>query len=120
MGYYTDHSLSILSDMNFDVGVDNPQTKEAMVEWVRKNDPDMLEGFEEMLLGGYAFNCKWYEHQDDMKVFSLAFPGVLFEMCGAGEEEEDKWKEYYLDGKMQRCQAVVTVVYPAHDPDLMK
>jgi len=58
--------------------------------------------------GSSGESGKWYEHEDDMRAFSLEHPGVLFEMTGEGEENEDMWRKYFKDGKMQRCEARIT------------
>lgn len=54
--------------------------------------------------------CKWYDHEAAMKEVSLDYPGVLFELEGRGEERDDVWIKYFLDGKMQVCKATVTVI----------
>lgn len=56
----------------------------------------------------YLSYSKWYDDIEHMKKLSLLFPGILFEVEGEGEEAGDWWKEYFKDGKMQRCQAIVT------------
>jgi hypothetical protein len=45
--------------------------------------------------------CKWYEHVEEMKKMSLAFPNVLFTLAGEGEESGDVWRKYFLNGKVQ-------------------
>jgi hypothetical protein len=52
-----------------------------------------------------ADDCKWYEHEEDMRRLSNMFPTVFFTLEGEGEESGDIWKEYYLGGKMQKCKA---------------
>lgn len=52
--------------------------------------------------------CKWYEHEKDMKQFSLKFPHVLFTLHGEGEEAGDLWIDYYKNGKVQHCVAKIT------------
>jgi hypothetical protein len=48
---------------------------------------------------------------------SKAIPHVLFTLEGIGEEQGDHWKEYYLDGKMQRCPAAI--IFPPFDKKAM-
>ena len=58
--------------------------------------------------------CKWYEHEGDMRAVSTKFPGVLFTLHGKGEEGGDLWRKYFLDGKCQEARAIIK--YPAFDP----
>jgi hypothetical protein len=55
-----------------------------------------------------------------MKKLSNKFRDVLFELYGEGEEWDDRWKHYYLNGKMQVCHANITVQYPEFDLKRMK
>lgn len=52
--------------------------------------------------------CKWYTYDDDMLELSRLFPSIKFELHGDGEDEEDLWTTYYLNGKKQRCQAQIS------------
>ena len=42
-----------------------------------------------------------------MRDFSLKYPSTLFTLEGSGEEDVDMWIKYFLNGKMQRCQAKI-------------
>ena len=53
--------------------------------------------------------CKWYEHETDMKALSLRFPEVLFTLHGEGEESGDVWNKYFRNGKCQVAKGVVTI-----------
>lgn len=57
--------------------------------------------------------AKWYECFEDMKDFSLSFPGTVFKMHGEGEESGDLWDAYFKDGKGQDCPA--DIIYPIYD-----
>lgn len=57
---------------------------------------------------------KWYDHDDDMIAVSKLFPDVLFCLHGEGDNNDDLWETYYLDGKKQHCGA--EIIYPPFDP----
>jgi hypothetical protein len=58
-------------------------------------------------------NClegsKWYEHESDLKKFSKIYPGWLFSLHGQGEQPEDIWNCYFVDGRCQVEEAVVVI-----------
>ena len=113
MGYYT--------TFNLDAEIYNRKTGER----TRLPD-DMYDKINEVLgerdVLGYAltedWDCadavKWYEHDVDMIAVSKLFPDVLFALHGEGDGNDDLWDKYYLDGKMQCCNA--EIVYPPFDP----
>lgn len=43
--------------------------------------------------------CKWYTHQHDCLALSAAMPGVTIRVQGIGEEDDDRWRRVYRDGK---------------------
>jgi hypothetical protein len=90
MGYYTTYALSILK--NNDENIDHEQNICDIAEYD----------------GIFQESVKWYEHEEDMKKYSLQHPTVLFDLSGEGEETGDLWVKYFLNGKVQTCQAVVT------------
>lgn len=51
--------------------------------------------------------CKWYEHEEELKAFSLKHPEALFELNGKGEESGDIWIKYIQNGKCQTCKAKI-------------
>jgi hypothetical protein len=125
VGYYTQHDLSVVCDPNAELGVDNPYTVEQMLEWCETNGYDEGSYLHEAITA-MGEGCqvdepsKWYDHEKDMRALSSAFPDVLFCLSGDGEEHDDFWKEYYMNGRMQRCSAEVQVIYPEFDPSLLK
>jgi len=48
---------------------------------------------------------KWYEHEADFRAFSLKHPTILFTLHGEGEENDDIWNKYFLNGKCQVAKA---------------
>ena len=53
-------------------------------------------------------DVKWYEHEKDMKAYSLLHPTVLFTVGWDGEEQGDTGVRYFKNGKMQVCKAIIT------------
>ncbi len=51
---------------------------------------------------------KWYEWQDDLIKMSEEISGVVFHLSGEGEDNEDIWDAFALDGKIQVHKAVIT------------
>lgn len=62
--------------------------------------------------------CKWYDHEADMKWLSQQYPGTVFMLSGKGEESGDLWRKYFRDGKMQVCKG--KVIYPPFDAGMLK
>ena len=50
-----------------------------------------------------------------MKEFSMKFPNTIFIVNGQGEEEPDKWMEYWKNGKSQN--ACLRIEYDEFDED---
>jgi hypothetical protein len=98
MGYYTRYEVEIKPDSN-----------------------EIREAIEENEYMNYAFDgneCKWYEHEGDMKELSRQFPDALFKLTGEGEEAGDLWHKYFKNGKMQSCYA--KIVYDEFDESKLK
>lgn len=100
MGYYTAYELSIIEG--------DPK---GIVENLIEQNEDAGDAIDEN--GNYIEECKWYDHDIDMKDFSKQYPHHLFCLKGKGEEQADLWKTYYKNGKSQECRAIIT--YPEYD-----
>ena len=87
MGYYTRYKLE----------VDDDRVDEHIigVEY---------QAFYEGLFGD---EVKWYQHEEDMKLYSSENPTVLFTLKGEGEESGDIWIAYHKAGKVQTCKAKI-------------
>ena len=96
MGYYTSFKLEVLQN-----------EKALPPNW--REEIGGLSGYGESFLDSeWTEDCKWYESENNMAEFSRKYPTVLFELEGIGEEQEDHWKAYFLNGQTQRCQAKIT------------
>ncbi len=60
----------------------------------------------------------WFNHEHDVAELSRIFPYVMFALDGKGEQYDDLWIKYFMNGKMQECRAIIT--YPEFDPDQLK
>jgi hypothetical protein len=117
MGYYTRYSLSIGIDENdLILGLDIPKTSEDLIAELRESLDDAAYALDEN--GNVDGDCKWYDHEDDLKSFSKKYPNALFTLSGEGEESGDIWKKYFKDGKVQRANAVIT--FEKFDPKKLK
>lgn len=106
MGYYTYYDLGISPHGR------NAFSNEEIDEL--EKEIDLLNVFESgNIVDGYYCNAKWYDHDDDMMRLSGRFPDILFSLHGDGENREDMWETYYLNGRMQYCEAEIT--YPPFD-----
>ncbi|MCY9052493.1 hypothetical protein MOE90_02145 [Bacillus spizizenii] len=99
MGYYTDYKLEI-----------DPEPI-GLLKYLTKND--LLDSYLFYALTDRGSEMKWYDHEDDMKDISKAFPEALFTLNGDGEESGDVWRKYFKNGKMQTCRA--GIVFDEYD-----
>jgi hypothetical protein len=100
MGYYTYYKLEIVS------GNDSTTDYEKEI--------GELSGYRNC----FEESIKWYEHEKDMRQYSLKHPNTLFKLSGEGEESGDLWQEYYLNGKMQLVTA--QIVFDDFDESKLK
>ena len=120
MGYYTDYKVNVykqdknvtaydmLSKMNelqtTNRGIFYPfdgLIQELMEEnWTKQAHDFELETDDE---------CKWYEWADDMKDLSKAFPNVIFQVSGEGEEQGDIWRAWIKNGKVVIHEARIVI-----------
>lgn len=118
MGYYTFYNVNAEVPMNF--------SKDEALEMIKKVNDFLSE--RDIPLNSHAFepydynkHCfmivedemKWYEYVDDMKEVSLLVPDVKFTVYGNGEESEDIWYHYFLNG--QDCYCPVKITFPDND-----
>ena len=101
MGYYTQYELSIQR------GPDD-LIKELRAEYEGANYAFDDDGVSQDM-------CKWYDHEKDLKAFSIKHPQALFKLEGVGEESGDNWQLYVQDGLCQRC--VGRIVFDEFDYD---
>jgi len=72
---------------------------------------DLLNHYTEYIAAALdGTDAKWYEHEEDMRSFSTLYPDYTFELTGLGEDQEDIWRKFFKNGKMQGGHA--EIVYP--------
>lgn len=65
---------------------------------------------------GSAYDAvSWYDHVQDMQLFSRRWSHVIFALKGKGEENGDLWHKYFQNGKVQICNAIIT--FDSFDPE---
>lgn len=60
----------------------------------------------------YFYSVKWYEIKEDLEKLSKMYPKLKITAEVEGEERDDYRKIYATKGKIEVCQAVVSVVFP--------
>jgi len=120
MGYYTDYQLDPNAQNIFSRDdICHPdrtyQAIEDFLHGLKGNAPfsHLLDAWNEG-----AISATWYDHRKDMIELSVAFPDVLFTLWGHGDEPDDLWQEYYLNGKCQVARA--EIIYPAFDESQLR
>ena len=106
MGYYTIFKLSakdseITDDMKKELSTINSYYFDNM-----NLIDELVEGW---------FEAKWYDYVDNIKMLSLKFPTIVFILEGDGEENDDMWVAYFMNGKVQYEKAKIT--YNSFDPN---
>ena len=117
MGYYTNFTLTAVqyqpdksfSDMLY---VDDDISEQILVELDKKYD--VFTGCDPDLSFGVEGTAKWYDWEKDMLSISTIFPDILFKLDGDGDDTEDMWSAYFLNGKTQFCP--VEFVQDKFDP----
>lgn len=124
MGYETRHELSWTPQPNRQSQPNCPHTfdtpfcplcgKPKGVIAPDKVIGDYIEANENMSYalgrdGSSNDSCKWYDHEEDMRAMSQAIPDVVFKLHGEGEENDDIWDSYYLNGKSQTHKARIVI-----------
>ena len=102
MGYLTKFDLKILND--------SQNNKVDYIQEIGKISKYGEDMFDEEI--------KWYDKEQNMKMLSEKYPETLFMLTGKGEEAEDIWIEYYLNGKCQRED--VQFIFNDYDPLKLK
>ena len=137
MGYETRYTL----DYMLPIEAQEDKEKRIFIQQCAKNGIDIPKsimiqssGLEEQLVDAMSndsscsygplddfldtYTCKWYDQEQDMKIFSEKFPTVIFKLQGAGEDMGDLWVKYFKNGKMQKCIAIIS--YEEYDESKLK
>jgi len=115
MGYYTDYTLSVYGTQVQEDGTVKMTDKiSPIIEAQIAAEIDKMNVFSDgNMIDSYYSNCKWYDHEEDMRVLSAKFPDHIFWLSGRGESEEDMWQKFFMAGKMQECYA--RIIYDDFD-----
>lgn len=109
MGYFTNFELNIYGVKDHgvinttDFTISEEVYDELLLEIEKMNlfsDGDLEDG--------WWVEATWYDWEKDMCLFSSKFPDILFCLNGEGENFDDIWKAYFLNGETQFCPGVIT------------
>ena len=88
MGYYTDYKITIINKYK----TRKYLNKLLYVVNQITNYNFQIENF------AIINNCKWYEHNKDMRTISSILPKLKIKIEGKGEEEGDEWIKIFQNG----------------------
>jgi hypothetical protein len=108
MGYNTRYSLKAELMIGGKVAkLEDASPLDALIAELRAGNEEALYVLADD--GSSEDSGKWYEHQEDMRKFSALHSNILFTLHGEGEENDDLWNEYYLNGKLQIAKAQIQI-----------
>lgn len=81
--------------------------KQRISTKLKPEDVIDLDGINLLL---FPEETKWYASDEDMIELSKRFPGVVFQLSGAGEGYGDLWRLFFSNGKQTGGPA--KIVYP--------
>lgn len=106
MGYYTQHWLTVEEG---DITVQEIMSKVD-------EDSELYYTFDE---DGHPTDAiKGYKLDEYMKELSLQYKDVVLMVKGEGEDNEDTWKKYFKNGKMQECYA--KIIFDEYDESQLR
>ena len=122
MGYSTTYTIETKSKpLNFDETVElvklekeaeglSPELKKLAMAGINQRRNGAKLDAKSVIAEVVGYNpfeesCKWYEHDSNMRTVSKRYPETLFVLKGEGEESGDIWIKYYMNGKVQHCEA---------------
>jgi hypothetical protein len=97
MGYITNYKIKI-SGVDGAVQLVNIADHLTLYDCKISDTGTMLEA---------EFNDNWYSWKEDFERVSRAYPQVLFEVFGAGEESGDIWKARFRGGVSEIIHAKI-------------
>lgn len=104
MGYYSYYSLDV------DVADSKHLQEDIIADLISGND----EATSALKANGKTKNeAKWYQSDDDMKLFSEKYPDVIFALLRKGQVLGDIVKVYFKNGESQTTRP--EIVYPDFD-----
>jgi len=104
MGYRTLYMLSVIGTQEVEDEVVQHDLFPA--DWI---NTDTLNSEEAV---------SWDQHTIDMIALSRAFPTVLLILSGEGDDSEDLWVMYFMNGMVQLACAKIS--YDEFDPEKLK
>ena len=104
MGYYTSFNLTI---SQLDSKPFPESDRKLLSKELERMNVFELGDFDNPFLSDFDAYNKWYECEEDMRLLSSKFPTLLFILNGHGEDSEDIWVAYFVDGREQFAKAQI-------------
>ena len=103
MGYYTDYSIQVEGDVNYNKLEEIAERINEVSGYYFYADINKFQENHIMCDDTY----KWYNWHKHMKSISKEYPELLFKVEGVGEEHDDHWKCNFINGRDERMSPEV-------------
>ncbi len=114
MGHRADYVLTLLDELGCpDYELDEKKLMEEVNGSIRTLPFTFMKG------AWRIYEERWVNFEADMDRISRRHPTILFKVQVDFADVDQWYVRYWLNGKTQRAERIMTITYPPYDPDLL-
>ena len=115
MSYDTSYSITYVSGTRYAPQCSHPTSPSDVFCaqcGLRLSTRNVVDIIEELLIDKLKYNPfqdthSWYAHINDLCKITKQFPETAIALYGRGEDDDDLWVKYFLNGKFQTEEAKI-------------